>query len=134
RAAGDARKFRASPEFDAATVALAAELRAEYKLGEGGTTDLLIVGASASDYVRHTYGTEGTEMCLQLFALDRTLGTFFDKLDATGIDYQVVLTADHGGHDLPERHQMRGITEAARVDAQFRARLIGEPITRKLGI
>ena len=134
RAAGETGKFRASPEFDAAVVSLASELRAEMKLGESATTDLLIVGASASDYVGHTYGTEGTEMCLQLFALDRTLGTFLDTLDRTGIDYQVVLTADHGGHDLPERHRMHGITEAARVDAAFSARQIGEPIARRLGI
>lgn len=134
RAAGETDKFRASPEFDAAIVGLADALRGELKLGEGAATDLLIVGASASDYVGHTYGTEGTEMCLQMAALDATLGTFFEKLDETGIDYAVVLTADHGGHDLPERHRMHGITEAARVDAGFGAKQIGEPIARKLGI
>lgn len=134
RAAGETGKFRASPEFDASVVALATDLRAEMKLGEGAATDLLVIGASASDYVGHTYGTEGTEMCLQLFALDRTLGTLFDTLDRTGIDYLVVLTADHGGHDLPERHRMHGITEAARIDAAFSARRIGEPIARKLGL
>ena len=42
-------------------------------------------------------------MCIQLLALDRALGDFFAKLDATGIDYVVVLTADHGGNDVPER-------------------------------
>ncbi len=134
RAAGETGKFRASPEFDAAIVGLATELRAELRLGEGAATDLLIVGASASDYVGHTYGTEGTEMCLQMFALDRTLGTLFDALDKAGIDYEVVLTADHGGHDLPERHRMHGITEAARVDPGLSAKKIGEPIARKLGI
>ncbi len=134
RAAGETGKFRASPEFDATIVDLAADIRAELKLGEGKATDLLIVGASASDYVGHTYGTEGTEMCLQLLGLDRTLGKFFDTLDKTGIDYQVVLTADHGGHDLPERHRMHGITEAARVDADFSAKKIGTPIAQKLGI
>lgn len=134
RAAGDTAKFRASPEFDAAIVALATDLRADLKLGEGATTDLLIIGASASDYVGHTYGSEGTEMCLQLFSLDRTLGTLFDTLDKTGIDYEVMLTADHGGHDLPERHRMHGMSEAARVDAAFSAAKIGEPIARKLGI
>lgn len=134
RAAGDAAKFRPSPEFDAAIVTLAAEMRADMKLGEGAATDLLIIGASASDYVGHMFGTEGAEMCLQMFALDRTLGTLFDTLDKTGIEYEVVLTADHGGHDLPERHRMHGISEAARIDAGFSARQIGEPIARKLGV
>lgn len=132
RAAGDVRSFRASPEFDMAVVGIAADLRAEFKLGEGAATDLLIVGASASDYVGHTYGTEGSEMCLQLANLDRTLGLFFDILDKTGIDYQVVLTADHGGHDLPERHNMHGIPEAARVEAGMGAKAMGQKIAAKL--
>lgn len=134
RAAGETAKFRASPEFDAATLGLAVQLRAGLKLGEGTTTDLLIVGASASDYVGHIYGTEGTEMCLQMFALDRALDVTFQTLDRTGVDYQVVLTADHGGHDLPERHRMHGITEAARIDPEFTAKKIGTRVAQKLGI
>jgi phosphonoacetate hydrolase len=47
------------------------------KLGQGEATDLLIVGLSATDYVGHSYGTQGSEMCLQLLALDRSLGDFF---------------------------------------------------------
>src|SRR3546814_15277217 len=74
-------------------------------MGEGSGTDLLIVGLSATDYVGHGTGTEGSEMCLQMAGLDRELGDFFARLDATGIDYEVALTADHGGHDLPERHR-----------------------------
>ncbi len=132
RDAGDSRRFRASPEFDMAIVGIAADLRAEMKLGEGAATDLLIVGASASDYVGHTYGTEGTEMCLQMVNLDRTLGKFFEILDKTGIDYQVVLTADHGGHDLPERHNMHGIPEAARVSPGMGAKAMGEKVAAKL--
>lgn len=134
REAGDVRRFRASPEFDMAIVGIAADLRAEMKLGEGSATDVLIVGASASDYVGHTYGTEGTEMCLQLTNLDRTLGYLFDILDKTGIDYQVVLTADHGGHDLPERHNMHAIPEAARVEAGMGAKAMGQKVAAKLGM
>ena len=46
---------------------------------------------------------QGAEMCIQLLALDRVLGDFFQALDRERIDYAVVLTADHGGLDLPER-------------------------------
>lgn len=134
RDAGDVRSFRASPEFDTAIVALAGDMFEEMKLGRGTTTDLLIVGASASDYVGHTYGTEGTEMCLQLFHLDRTLGALFERLDASGVGYQVVLTADHGGQDLPERHNMHGIPEAARVDAGMGAKAMGQKVAAKLGL
>lgn len=134
REAGDVRRFRASPEFDTAIVALAGDMFEEMKLGRGAATDLLIVGASASDYVGHTYGTEGTEMCLQLYHLDRTLGALFERLDASGIDYQVVLTADHGGHDLPERLRMHGIPEAARVEAGMGAKAMGARIAARLGL
>jgi hypothetical protein len=117
READDSRAFRASPELDGATLALAAGLRQEMRLGQGAAADLLIVGLSATDYVGHSYGTEGGEMCLQLLALDRSLGDFFDRLDATGVDYVAMLTADHGGHDVPERAREQAAPDAARVDA-----------------
>lgn len=134
RAAGDARAFRASPEADAAVLALAAALVQDMKLGQGPQTDILSVGASATDYVGHGYGTEGSEMCLQLLSLDRDLGAFFDVLDATGVDYQVVLTADHGGSDATERHAHHAIPDAARLDDQLSPKLVGTAIGKKLGI
>jgi predicted AlkP superfamily pyrophosphatase or phosphodiesterase len=115
REAGKEKAFRASPELDRAILVLAAALVTERKLDEGPATNILAIGLSATDYVGHTYGTEGAEMCLQLLALDRELGSFFDKLDAKGVDYLVVLTADHGGHDLPERHQEHAAPTAKRV-------------------
>ncbi|HEX8580394.1 MAG TPA: alkaline phosphatase family protein, partial [Allosphingosinicella sp.] len=105
RNADDSRGFRASPDLDRVTLELGDALRRDMKLGEGPATDLLILGLSATDYVGHTFGTQGSEMCIQLMALDNALGEFFRKLDATGIDYLVMLTADHGGHDIPERHR-----------------------------
>ena len=94
------------------------------RLGEGPATDLLAIGVSATDYVGHTYGTQGSEMCIQLLALDRALGDFFAELDATGIDYVVVLTADHGGIDMPERDREHGVPRrrAGRRRAQRRPR------------
>lgn len=75
RKAGDGRTFRASPEFDEAIAALAAGLATDMKLGQGAATDLLIVGASATDYVGHSTGTSGAEMCIQMLALDQTLAS-----------------------------------------------------------
>jgi hypothetical protein len=86
RGAGDVAKFRASPEFDGATLALAAALIEEMQLGRGPSSDVISIGLSATDYVGHSYGTEGAEMCLQLFSLDRDLGDFFRLLDSKGID------------------------------------------------
>ena len=134
REAGSAGKFRASPEFDGATLALAAALIQDMKLGQGPATDIISVGASATDYVGHTYGTEGLEMCLQQASLDRDLGAFFKVLDATGVDYIVGLSADHGGHDLPERNREDGAPTAARVDPALTAKAIGAKIATTLGV
>src|SRR3546814_19753780 len=76
----DFRAFRASPQADGAVLAAAAALRQTRRMGEGDGTDLLIVGLSATDYVGHGTGTEGSEMCLQMLALDRELGDFFARL------------------------------------------------------
>jgi predicted AlkP superfamily pyrophosphatase or phosphodiesterase len=132
RAAGDERGFRISPEFDSATLSLAAALRREMRLGEGPAPDLLAVGLSATDYVGHTYGTEGAEMCLQVLALDRLLGDFFRGLDGTGVDYVVMLTADHGGNDAPERAAEHGIPGAARADPALSPGAMGKALAARL--
>jgi predicted AlkP superfamily pyrophosphatase or phosphodiesterase len=134
RDAGDSRAFRASPELDGATLAFAGALRSELRLGEGRSTDLLIVGASATDYVGHTFGTQGAEMCLQLLSLDRDLGDFFALLDRTGIDYIVTLTSDHGGLDLPERDREHAAPGALRVDPALAATAMGKAIGSRLGL
>ncbi|PTS89941.1 alkaline phosphatase [Sphingomonas sp. HMWF008] len=134
RAAGNAAAFRASPAFDGAIIALAAGLVQDMKLGTGPTTDIIDVGASATDYIGHTYGTEGAEMCIQLQQLDATLGSFFNVLDATGVDYEVVLTADHGGNDIPEREVTAGLPDAQRVKVDLAPSLVGKQIMTKLGI
>ncbi|MEG3124619.1 alkaline phosphatase family protein [Sphingomonas sp. GB1N7] len=134
RAAGDAKAFRASPAFDTGIFALAAGLVQDMKLGQGPQTDIITVGASATDYIGHTYGTEGGEMCIQMAELDRNLGGFLDVLDATGVDYEVALTADHGGNDLPEREILSNIPEAQRADVGLAPAVIGKAIGEKLGI
>lgn len=106
--------FKAAPEFDDAIFSLATNLASDMKLGQGAHTDLLIIGASATDYVGHSYGTEGSEMCIQMLALDQRMGRLFAALDKSGVDYEVVLTADHGGLDIPERNREHGATMAAR--------------------
>ena len=134
RAAGDVLAFRASPEIDGDTLALAAGLVDEMKLGRGATPDLLAVSLSGTDYVGHTYGTEGQEMCIQLLELDREIGDFLKLLDSRGIDYAVALTADHGGQDAPERERRNGIPDAIRVDPALRPATMGEKLVAELGL
>lgn len=132
READDKNGFRASPDFDRATLDLGEALRREMKLGEGAATDLLILGLSATDYVGHSFGTQGSEMCIQLIALDEALGGFFRNLDATGIDYLVMLTADHGGHDIPERHRDHSAGDAIRVDPALNAGTMAKSLAARL--
>ena len=134
RNAGDATAFRASPEFDASTLALAAGLVDELQLGHRAEPDVLAISLSATDYVGHTYGTEGEEMCLQLLQLDQEVGSFLALLDSRKIDYSVVLTADHGGKDIPERERLAGVKSAARVDPGLSASGMGKKLTAQLGL
>ena len=134
RAAGDFKAFRASPEQDAYTLVLAAAAIESMNLGKQAQTDIIDIGLSATDYVGHTYGTEGTESCIQVDRLDRELGAFFDRLDKDGIDYVVVLTADHGGHDLPERHRENAMPMEARVDAALTPKALSAAVGEKTGL
>ncbi len=134
RKADDARAFRASPEADAAVLVLASSLIEARGMGRGSSTDLISIGLSATDYVGHTYGTGGSEMCLQMLSLDRELGAFLDRLDASGVDYLVTLTADHGGHDLPERNDENAAPDATRVDKALYASALSKTIAAKTGL
>lgn len=111
--------LRASPVFDSITLQLALQLIDSFKLGQGAATDLLTIGFSATDYVGHRFGTQGPEMCDQLAHLDRTLGLLFARLDRLKLPYVVVLSADHGGMDVPERVTERGFAAG---------RVIGNPV------
>ena len=133
RAAGDARAARAHPEFDGAVLAGAFGLIQEMQLGRGAATDVLSVGLSATDYVGHSYGWGGAEMCLQMLSLDRSLGDFLARMDQTGIPYAVVLSADHGGMDIPERLRDKGISQAVRADPALAASELGKLLAPQFG-
>lgn len=97
RAAGDAAAFRASPELDGDTLALAAGLVDEMRLGQRGAPDLLSIGLAATANVERAYGSQSEQMCLQLTELDREVGDFLSLLDNRGIGYSVVLTGRAAG-------------------------------------
>ena len=133
-APGDKNGFRASPRIDRATLDLATEMVDEDKLGKAATPDVLSVSLSATDYVGHGYGTEGTEMCIQLQQLDLALGDFFIALDQRGIDYAVVLTADHGGFDMPERLDEQALNAAHRVSKTLLPEALSAAVAAKTGL
>ncbi|WP_257307468.1 alkaline phosphatase family protein [Geothrix campi] len=95
-------RFRKSPFLDEVTLEAAEALLEGEHLGRGPATDLLAVSFSATDYIGHSYGTLGTEMRDQLHRLDRTVGRLLDDVRRRDPKAWVVLSADHGGMDLPE--------------------------------
>lgn len=133
RAGGSEPLWKASPAFDAAIADLAIALVRDMKLGQGSGTDVLTVGLSASDYVGHRYGSGGAEMCIQAAAVDEQVGRLMAALDATGVDYVIGFSADHGGNDLPERERARGIPAAARADRALVPEAMGKAIAPAIG-
>ena len=134
REAGDFSGFRTSLAFDRAITDIAIGLLHDLKLGGGSAPDVLAIGLSATDYVGHTFGTEGAEMCAQLLGVDENVGRILTALDATHQPYVVVLTADHGGHDLPERNQLRGIGDAVRVDPALFPANVGKQLAQEFNL
>jgi arylsulfatase A-like enzyme len=104
------------------------------KLGADASPDVLSVSLSANDYIGHAFGTQGVEMCIQQAALDRTIGKLLDGLDARGIDYVVVLTADHGMIDLPERNNLLAYPTALRASGDSSPATLGTRIASEMGL
>jgi alkaline phosphatase len=132
--AGDAGAFRVSPAFDRAVTDISIGLIRDLKLGAGSAPDVLAIGLSATDYVGHAFGTEGAEMCAQLLGVDDNVARILHALDATRLPYVVVLTADHGGTDLPERNQARGVADAARIDPGLAPGKLGQELAVEFGL
>ena len=126
--------FRVSPRIDAATADLAIRLTDEMQLGKGPASDVLSVSFSATDYLGHAYGTEGREMCIQMAELDKAVGRLLAHLDQLHIDYAVVLSADHGGFDAPERLDQQAYPRAVRVDPALLPGELAKAVSAKTGI
>jgi predicted AlkP superfamily pyrophosphatase or phosphodiesterase len=99
---GFPERFRRSPFLDQVTFEAARVLVEQERLGHGPSTDLFTLSLSATDYIGHNYGTASVEMWDQIHRLDLELGAFLTWLRSRVPDTWVVLSADHGGMDLPE--------------------------------
>src|SRR3989440_4675340 len=109
--------FLATPTMDSLTLAFALEGTRALPLGVRGTTDLLAVSLSTTDYVGHAYGPDSREIHDQVLRLDRYLGWFFEQLlvrFGRG-NVLIVLTSDHGVTPFPERSRALGRSGAVRV-------------------
>src|ERR1051326_5705448 len=109
--------FLATPTMDSLTLAFALEGTRALRLGVRGTTDLLPVSLSTTDYIGHAYGPDSREIHDQVLRLDRYLGRFFEQLFVRygGSNVLIVLTADHGVTPFTERSRALGRSGAVRV-------------------
>src|ERR1051325_2598691 len=109
--------FLATPTMDSLTLAFALEGTRALRLGVRGTTDLLAVSLSTTDYIGHAYGPDSREIHDQVLRLDRYLGRFFEQLFVRygGSNVLIVLTADHGVTPFTERSRALGRSGAVRV-------------------
>jgi predicted AlkP superfamily pyrophosphatase or phosphodiesterase len=92
-----------SPAGDELTVDFALELVDREGLGNDEVTDYLAISLSSTDYVGHLFGPSSLEAEDNLLRLDRTLARLLQALDAkVGLERTVVvLSADHGGPEVP---------------------------------
>ena len=116
-------RFDYTPYLDEMTAEGAIRLVTDKKLGQGPATDLLAVSFSATDRIGHMYGTQGPEMCEQLYRLDAAIGRLLEVIEKTPGGAVVVLTADHGGSDFTERLNAQGYPDVRRLDFTIVRRL-----------
>jgi len=96
-----AKTFLVTPASAAYLLDLARAAVRAYGLGGDDVPDLLAISISTTDYAGHSFGWKSWEYLDDLIRIDRELGRFVRELEAT-TSVAVVVTADHGGTDVPE--------------------------------
>jgi predicted AlkP superfamily pyrophosphatase or phosphodiesterase len=132
---GDFRvQWQTSPFADARLGQLAASLVETERLGQRGTTDVLMVGFSSPDLVGHRYGPRSHEVQDMYAHLDDTIGALFDRIDRLiGRErYVVVLTSDHGVAELPVQAANRGV-DAGRISSSALTKVVDAAAQDVLG-
>ena len=84
-------------------------------------------------YMRDS-GAGITHTLPQIMGLDAVLGDLLTALDKAKIPYAVSLTADHGGHDIPERNRIQALPKAQRADRMLSAMAVGMILQKKHGL
>ena len=100
-----------SPAGDELTLDFAKELIENESIGEDDITDYLSISFSSTDYVGHMFGPSSLEAEDNLLRLDQTLADLFKFVDdRIGLQNTlVVLSADHGGPEVPAQLRQIGI-------------------------
>jgi predicted AlkP superfamily pyrophosphatase or phosphodiesterase len=103
-------RLRVTPFADRLTFALAREIVRAESLGADDVPDLLLVSASAGDFIGHEFGPMSWEIQDEYHQLDEMLEEFFAFLDEQvgPEEYAVALTSDHGVAWLVEEARRHG--------------------------
>jgi hypothetical protein len=112
----------------------AKELVLYEKLGEGSTTDLLVISLSANDILGHQVGPDSPQMRSMALELDRSFAEFFTFL---GHQYGLAnvwlaLSADHGVAPLPDFAKALRLP-AANLDTKALREQINSLLSKKYG-
>ncbi len=113
------------------TLRLAETIVKEENLGQDDQPDLLSIGLSATDWITHDYGPRSQEGMDNLIKIDHYIGNFLEVIDKeVGLENTViVLTADHGGLELPEFLIETTEKPAGRIDLTLRDEEIQKAFT-----
>jgi predicted AlkP superfamily pyrophosphatase or phosphodiesterase len=125
-----------SPAGDDLTLEFAKQLIANESIGADNVTDYLSVSFSSTDYVGHLFGPSSLEAEDNLLRLDRTLADLLAYVDEmVGLKHTlVVLSADHGGPEVPGYLNEYGI-DAGYVDTDSWDKQAGiQALKEKFGI
>ena len=100
--------LRTMPQLTEYMVDLTIAVADHEKVGEDNVTDLVMLSISGTDYVGHTFGAKSWEYLDQLIRTDRALGKLVRHLE-TKSAVSVLITADHGVSQLPEKNAEKGV-------------------------
>ena len=125
-----------SPMMNELTVEFAkAGMEAE-GLGKDDVPDLLSVSFSSVDRTFHLYGPNSWEIQDALMRLDKSIGDLIAAAERAAGGRQnlvVVLSADHGGSNVPEQWAAMGL-DGARVYPTTLQKVVDEELSTKLGL
>jgi hypothetical protein len=125
-----------SPMMNDLLVELAKAAIAGEELGKDDVTDLLQVSFSAVDRTYHLYGPSSWETQDHLLRLDRSVGELVAAAERAAGGRQnlvVMLTADHGGAQIPEEWASLGM-DGVRVSPTALLKGVNESLAARFGV
>ena len=106
------------------------------ELGQDAVPDYLSISFSSTDYVGHLFGSSSLEMEDNLLRLDRTLADLFTFIDKkVGLkNTLIVLSADHGGPEVPGYLRSLGDDVEAVDPADFDSATLNKALREETGM